>query len=204
VSDVAGELRIEPIKARHLADLDLLFAHGDPRSCQCAYLRLTNRDYQDSTPAANRSLHHQAIRAAQRRGGAAGLLAYDGQGPVGWVSFGPREDFARLVASRVLEPVDDQPVTSVVCFVVAARARRRGVAHRLLAEVINFAEQHQLPLLEGYPVDSAGSPRSAAAQWRGPVSLFAAAGFVEVARRQANASARPQLIMRRAVPELAV
>ena len=63
VSDVAGELRIEPIKARHLADLDLLFAHGDPRSCQCAYLRLTNRDYQDSTPAANRSLHHQAIRA---------------------------------------------------------------------------------------------------------------------------------------------
>ena len=35
VSDMAGELRIEPIKARHLADLDLLFAHGDPRSCQC-------------------------------------------------------------------------------------------------------------------------------------------------------------------------
>jgi predicted GNAT superfamily acetyltransferase len=85
--------------------------------------------------------------------------------------------------------------------VVAARARRRGVAHRLLAEVINFADQHHLPLLEGYPVDSASSPRSAAAQWRGPVSLFAAAGFVEVARRQASASGRLQLIMRRMRPE---
>ena len=197
---MAGELLIEPIKARHLADLDLLFAHGDPRTCQCAYLRLTHRDYGDSTPAANRSLHHKAIRAAQRRGEAAGLLAYDEQGPVGWVSFGAREDFARLVASRVLQPVDDQPVTSVICFVVAPRARRRGVAHALLAEVIDFADHHNLHLLEGYPVDSGGLPRSAAAQWRGPVSLFAAAGFVEVARHQANATARPQLIMRRAVP----
>ena len=57
------------------------------------------------------------------------MIAYDEQGPVGWVSFGPREEFARLVASRVLQPVDDQPVTSVVCFVIAARARRQGVAH---------------------------------------------------------------------------
>ena len=38
-------LRIEPIKARHLDDLDELFARGDPRHCQCAYLRMTGRDY---------------------------------------------------------------------------------------------------------------------------------------------------------------
>ena len=78
----------------------LLFARGDPRDCQCAYLRMTDRDYDHSTSG------REPIRAPQghpaRPSGAArrpGLLAYDDAGPVGWVSFGPREEFARLVAS---------------------------------------------------------------------------------------------------------
>jgi GNAT superfamily N-acetyltransferase len=196
---VATGLRIVPITPARLDDLDELFARGDPRSCQCAYLRLTNRDYDQTSPADRRSLHHKAIRRASRQQRAAGMIAYDESGPVGWVSFAPREEYARLAASQVLQPVDDQPVTSVVCFVIAARARRQGVARALLDAVIDYAKDHGIALLEGYPIDHA-ERRPGAEMWRGPRRLFEAAGFTVAATRQPNTAANPRLIMRRSVP----
>ena len=183
-----------------LDDLDALFAHGDPRTCQCAYLRLTHRDYANTSPAERRSEHQKSIRRAHRQGRAAGMVAYDDAGPVGWVSFSPRGEYARLVASRVLRPVDEAEVTSVVCFVIAARCRRQGVAAALLDAVIEYAAGHGITLLEGYPVDHGDERRPGAALWRGPRRLFEAAGFTVVDTRQANAVAHPQLIMRRTVP----
>ena len=149
---MAKDLRIVPVTPSHFGDLDELFASGDPRTCQCAYLRLTNRDYVRSSPAERRSVHQKAIRRASRQGRAAGMIAYDDAGPVGWVSFGPREEYARLVGSRVLQPVDEAEVTSVVCFVIAPRARRQGVAAALLDAVIDYAAGHGIRLLEGYPI----------------------------------------------------
>ncbi len=197
---MANDPRIVPITPALLGDLDELFDSGDPRSCQCAYLRLSHRDYANAIPAERRSAHHSAIRRASRQGRAAGLIAYDDAGPVGWVSFSPRQEYARLVASRVLQPVDEAEVTSVVCFVIAARARRQGVARALLNGVIEYAAGHGIGLLEGYPVDHGEERRPGAAMWRGPRRLFEAAGFTVADTRQANSIARPQLIMRRTVP----
>jgi GNAT superfamily N-acetyltransferase len=99
----------------------------------------------------------------------------------------------------VLQPVDDQPVTSVVCFVIAARARRQGVARALLDAVIAYAADHGIALLEAYPVDHGAERRAGADLWQGPRRLYEAAGFRVVASRQANATASPHLIMRREV-----
>jgi GNAT superfamily N-acetyltransferase len=80
-------------------------------------------------------------------------LAKDGRA-VGWVSLGPREDFERLERSRVRPRLDDIAVWSIVCFVVAKRARRQGVGAQLLDAAIDFARQHGAPALEAYPVDT--------------------------------------------------
>jgi GNAT superfamily N-acetyltransferase len=109
-----------------------------------------------------------------------------------------RDEFARIVASSVLQPVDDAEVTSVVCFVIAPRARRRGVARALLEAVIAYATEHGIALLEAYPVDR-GERAPGAELWRGPRRLYEVADFTVAATRQANATARPQLIMRRPV-----
>jgi GNAT superfamily N-acetyltransferase len=197
---VVIDLRIVPITPALLDDLDELFARGYPKDCQCAWVRLTHRDYEHATPADRRSLHHKAIRRAHRQQRAAGMIGYDERGPVGWVSFGPREEFARLGVSRVLQPVDDKPVTSVVCFVIAARARRQGVARALLDAVIAYAADHGIGLLEAYPVDHGADRRPGADLWQGPRRLYEAAGFTVAATRQASAAASPHLIMRRSVP----
>ncbi len=82
-----------------------------------------------------------------------GLIGYRGKTPVGWVSLGPREDYAKLARSPVMKPVDAQPVWSVVCFVVPEQFRGEGVARALLDGAIAYAKKRGATLLEAYPVD---------------------------------------------------
>jgi len=112
-----------------------------------------------------------------------GLIAYRGETPVGWVSLGPREDFARLERSSVMKPVDSAKVWSIICFVVPSQYRKQGVARALLAAAIAFAKKRRVRMLEAYPVDGAGESRDDAL-WFGTRSMYDAAGFVEVARRK--------------------
>ncbi len=80
---MAKDLRIVPVTPSHFGDLDELFARGYPRTCQCAYVRLTSHDYTHSGPAERKSVHHEAIRRASEQGRAAGMIAYHDAGPVG-------------------------------------------------------------------------------------------------------------------------
>ena len=114
--------------------------------------------------------------------------------PVGWVSLGPREDFARLKRSPVMKAVDDQPVWSIVCFVVPSQYRGQGVARALLDSAIAYARQCGAQLLEAYPVDKPGHSRDDA-MWFGAKSMYDAAGFAEVARRKPH---RPVVRLRTA------
>jgi GNAT superfamily N-acetyltransferase len=104
-----------------------------------------------------------------------GLLAYDGDEPVGWCQLGPRDRLAKLVAQLELEP--DPSVWAVTCFLVAPSRRRRGVAAALLERAIGTAREAGASRLEAYPRHEAEEPGE---MWTGPPALFAAAGFEPV------------------------
>lgn len=200
-----GGLRIEPVTPGHLPALDELFARGDPRNCQCAFLRMPPDAFDAADAGARREVHADAIRSAHRAGAKAGQIALDDHGPVGWVSIGPRQDFPRLDRTRLLTsttadlPAVDGPLWSVVCFVIATRARRRGVATALIGAVVDWAADQEIAVLEGYPVDTEGQKRPGSALWHGTVGLFEGAGFTVVARHRDSASATGRAVVRRSV-----
>jgi hypothetical protein len=55
------------------------------------------------------------LKTLTRRKLAPGLVAYRDDRAVGWVSLAPREDYERLATSKILAPLDDVPVWSIVC-----------------------------------------------------------------------------------------
>src|ERR1043165_7505677 len=93
------------------------------------------------------------LKALVNPGRPPGLIGYRGKVPVGWVSIGPREEYARLRRSPVMKAVDDQPVWSVICFVVPAEYRGQGVARALLKGAVAYAKKQGARLVEAYPVD---------------------------------------------------
>jgi ribosomal protein S18 acetylase RimI-like enzyme len=192
----AAALRFEPLTPDRIADLATLFdAGGDPKWCWCAYFRFRGRDWSNSSPAKNRA----ALEALSDDEPAPGLVAYDGDDVVGWVSLGPREDYERLAYSKVMAPVDDTPVWSIVCFVVGRQRRGQGVADALLGAAIEHARRHGATMLEAYPVDTAGQRISSSSAYKGTLSMFERAGFEVVARRQATADSAPRPVVRLAL-----
>jgi GNAT superfamily N-acetyltransferase len=123
------------------------------------------------------------LRAAIESGEEPGILAFDGEVPVGWCAVAPRHTYPTLARSRILKPVDDEPVWSIVCLFVARPYRRRGLTVPLLAAAVGFAAERGAQIVEGYPVEPRQPVIPDAFAWTGLVSAFLKAGFVEVARR---------------------
>jgi ribosomal protein S18 acetylase RimI-like enzyme len=123
------------------------------------------------------------LKALVDAGHPPGLIGYRGTVPVGWISLGPREEYAKLEHSPVMKPVDDRPVWSVICFVVPTEYRRQGVARALLAGAVAYAKKQGAKLVEAYPVDKSGRSGDDA-MWFGAKSMYDKAGFSEVARRK--------------------
>ncbi|MFP5341296.1 MAG: N-acetyltransferase family protein [Candidatus Limnocylindria bacterium] len=195
--DLDLPLDVKPLTPDRLPDLAALFEQGgDPRWCWCAYFRVRSTDFSRASRTRHRGVMERAVAdlAPDR---APGLVAYRDDEAVGWVSVGPRTDYERLAYSRVLAPVDDTPVWSVVCFVVGRRARGQGVATALLAAAIAFARDHGATTLEAYPVDLDTGERIASANaYGGTLAMFEGAGFEVVARRKANSATRERPIVR--------
>lgn len=195
----ATDLVVRPLTPARWPDVEALFAAKGcsmARGCWCMAYRQSGSV---KVPAGQtmREFNRSGLRALTEAGKPPpGLIAYRGKEPVGWVSLGPREQFARLAKSPVMGPVDDQPVWSIVCFVVPTAHRHQGVAHALLQGAIAFAARHRARLLEAYPVDKA--VRGADAwMWFGAKSMYDQAGFAEVARRK---PARPVVRLAVATP----
>jgi len=127
--------------------------------------------------------NRQALKQLVESGRVPGLLAYALDQPAGWCALAPREAYVALENSRILKPVDDQPVWSVVCFYVAKPYRRQGVASALLSAAIEYARGQGANILEGYPVEPKKGQSPDIFVYTGLASTFRQLGFVEVARR---------------------
>ena len=195
---MARDLEIKPLTRERVADLAALFGQGgDPKWCWCSFYRVRGSTFANSSEAKNRKVLERAVDELDSR--APGLVAYREGEAVGWVSLGPRDDYERLQHSKVLAPIDERPVWSIVCFVVGRSFRGQGVASALLAAAVDYARQHGATLLEGYPVETDGKRILAADAYKGTVGMFERAGFKVVERRQWNRTTPVRPIVRRAI-----
>jgi ribosomal protein S18 acetylase RimI-like enzyme len=177
----------QPLTAKNFADLEAIFnARGCSvaRACSCMYYRKTGgsgwgKEEWSKIKEKNRA----GLKDLAGRGEQVGLVGYRDGVPVGWVSFGPRKDFARLANSKIMAAVDDQPVWSVICFVVPSEYRGQGIAKQMLDAAIAFCRKKKVKLVEAYPVDKEGKAADSSL-WFGTKSMFDDAGFEEVARRK--------------------
>jgi ribosomal protein S18 acetylase RimI-like enzyme len=191
-SPAAAELTIVPLTPDRLDDLATIFDQpGDPKWCWCASFRI-QANVKSRPPTENRAV----LAEAASSGRPPGLIGYRKGRAVGWVSLGPREDFVKLARLKVFAPVDDQPVWSIVCFVVARSERGQGLARELLAAAIRHARAEGATTLEAYPADTGGQRIHIADAYKGTLSMFERAGFTVVARRRWSANTVERLTVR--------
>jgi GNAT superfamily N-acetyltransferase len=157
-------------------DLERLFgARGACGGCWCMWWRVPRGGqlWEETKGAPAR----RQFRARVLDGAAHGVIAYDGQEPVGWCTLGPRADFPRLETVRAWQGTAADGVWSIPCFFVVAGRRGQGVSRALLAAALRACRRRGARTVEGYPVTK---QTAAAFAWTGPLSLFEAEGFARV------------------------
>ena len=179
-----GSFAARPLTPQTWPDLaDLFGQRGGSivRGCWCMFYRISGRvegvDGGELGPWRQQALHDLV-----ENGVVPGLIGYLGESPAGWISLAPREEYAKLRRSRIMKPVDDTPVWSVVCTYVASPYRGAGVQHQLLGAAIDYARDKGAHVLEAYPVEPSGRIDNNSLFF-GSRGLYEKAGFAEVARR---------------------
>ena len=175
-----SELEFHPLTRDRWSDFETLFGErGACGGCWCMWWRLKRSEFERQKGEANK----QAMKAIVEAGEIPGIIAYIQGRPVAWCSVAPREQYPVLGRSRILKPVDETPVWSVVCFFVDKSHRNRGMTLRLLRAAIEYVKQQGGKVVEGYPVEPKKKRMPPAFVWTGLVSAFKKAGFVECIRR---------------------
>jgi GNAT superfamily N-acetyltransferase len=113
-----------------------------------------------------------------------GLLAYDGDLPVAWCSYGPRTDFPRTERMKAYRRDDIDNVWSLNCFFIDKRYRRTGLGREILSAALRFMKKRKVKIVEAYPVPLTkdGKKLPAAFVYTGPLKIFEEAGFGIVQR----------------------
>ncbi len=138
------------------------------------------KTWEEAKGARNR----ERLRRLVRAGKVNAVIAFAGDEPVGWCSFGPRRTFPRLERSRVLDRPHGDDTWGIVCFFIPAAWRGRGVATALLVEATKVALARGAREVEGYPVvpTETGGRIPAAFAWTGVPALFEEAGYEQSPR----------------------
>ena len=169
------KLRIRRLTPDLWPALEELFGeNGACNGCWCMYWRIGSA-YRKASSERNKA----AFRKVVRRGPPPGLIAFDGDLPVGWCQLTPRDALPGLEQSWRLRRLDDLPVWSISCFYVRKGYRRMGITSSLIAAAVRLAKKAGAPALEAYPLDANLTP---SASGTGYASTFERAGFKVVGR----------------------
>jgi GNAT superfamily N-acetyltransferase len=186
------QIEVRPATPDRWDDVVAMLHPSDSQQCWCLYWRLSSSAYSK----AGLAQREQIVRERIAHPPAPGMLAYIDGEPVGWCGLGPRSEYERLARSRTIPAVDDQPVWSIVCFLVRTGFRRRGVGNALLRGAIEYARAEGAVGLEAYPVDTGGQRIQTTAAYVGTTGMFEAAGFHRVVETAARSDWRPRWLMR--------
>jgi GNAT superfamily N-acetyltransferase len=173
-------IKFLPATSSRWADIEELFGErGACGGCWCMFWRVPRKVFDSQKGPGNKRALKQIVTSNEKPG----IIAYQGKEPVGWCAVAPRDCYVALKSSRILKPVDNQPVWSISCLFVKKQFRRHGISTQLLLAAVKFARDQGAKIVEGYPVVPSSVSAPDPFLWHGVQSSFLAAGFHEVIRR---------------------
>ncbi|MFY0615493.1 MAG: GNAT family N-acetyltransferase [Hyphomicrobiaceae bacterium] len=178
MADDHTDVVFKPLTPKLMADLGVVLKGSWGATCWCMFPRLTDKQMKElpGDGAIKERRRAAMTKLARRRSHAPGLVAFDGDEPVGWAALGPRPEFIRVDTSKATPPVDDAPVWIIPCITVRKAARGQGIAVALIQAATAYAFEKGAAAVEAYP--RADEIRTGADNiYFGTEPLFRRAGF---------------------------
>lgn len=191
------KLIFRPLNAETWPDFEALFEkhRGVRGGCWCVYYLCKSTDYNRMGAEGRREFHKELALS----GRAQGLIAYEGETPVGWCQFGTPEvlcqyDRGRTYPKLAIAP-EDKPGWRISCLFTDKHRRSRGIAISTLHAALEEIARRGGGVVETFPLDS---PKIKHNVFSGSADMYRREGFTEVTRLTENT-----LLMRKRVEPMA-
>lgn len=159
---------------------DLVGEKGACAGCWCMYWFMRKKEYDEKRKDGRTK---KEMKKMVKNSIQPGIIAYADDKPIGWIAIQPREKYPRLSNSKILKPVDDKAVWSIVCFFVHKDYRKMGISVELIKNACNFAASKGGMIVEAYPTETKNNNSVPVFIYTGTASAFKKAGFKEALRR---------------------
>jgi len=174
-------LSFHPLSLNRWKDFEDLFGDkGACAGCWCMYWFMMKKEYDEKRKDGRTK---KEMKKMVKNSLQPGIIAYADDKPIGWIAIQPREKYPRLSNSKILKPVDDKAVWSIVCFFVHKDYRKMGISVELIKNACVFAASKGGMIVEAYPTDTKNNNSVPVFIYTGTASAFKKAGFKEVLRR---------------------
>jgi len=174
-------IRFEELRPNLWPAVERLFGpNGACGGCWCMWWRVDGSKAWNQIKGAPAK---KSLKSLIQKGKAHGVLAFTGDDPVGWCSFGPRLDFPRLERTRAYRRDDTgDDVWSITCFFIHRGWRGKGLSRGLLNAAVEAMRQRGVKIVEAYPVTTTQDGRrlGTSLAWTGPIKIFEELGFKTV------------------------
>lgn len=140
--------------------------------CYCYFYHYERSDeeFNQRTGESNRLSSINLIQEGKMKG----YLAYHNGEPIGWCNANDKINYSRLVSNHEVWDEAGKKICSIVCFVIAPKYRKKGIASQLLKEICSDYADKGYEYVEAYPRKG---ELTSAQHYHGPLSMYLKAGF---------------------------
>lgn len=170
------EVTIYPLSKKLIDDFLYFFdkvAFTDNKEwsgCYCYFYHSSDEEWKRKTGESNRLSATKLIQEEKMKG----YLAYlDGE-PIGWCNVNDKFNYSRLVSDKEIWDGAGEKICSIVCFVIAPKYRKKGIASQMLNVICNDYSNMGYEYIEAYP---RRGELTSAQHYHGPLSMYMNAGF---------------------------
>lgn len=174
--------RIEPLRLSNLDELEELFGNkGGCGGCWCMNYRCEKKEFEKGKGEVNRDRLFEKVKNEIPTG----LIAYEAEVPIGWISIAPRTEFPRMLKSRIMQTGFTGTGWCITCLYVKPECRGRKVSDWLVQAACEFAFQQGADCVEAFPSVTGDKKLPAPFVWKGLPGMYLRNGF-EVIRKASN------------------
>ncbi len=172
-----SNLVVKPLTARSVGDFWSL--HSDEVEhgwcCCTAWWSPSFKVFSKRTATENRQIREELFAKEQFDG----FILYENDDPLGWCQCGSLKRLPLLCEVYDLdEATIDEKVQAISCLFLKPSARNKGLAHKLLAGLLEHLKDEGFEVVKAFP--RCGDNLPAGEVWTGPGPLFTRAGFTKI------------------------
>jgi GNAT superfamily N-acetyltransferase len=177
------KMTLKELTLDNFSDFESLTSCESGGGCFCSFWHQKWTSMSDwdkckkETPEINRGIVYEKVRS----GFHVGVLAYDAEKLVAWISVGPLIDFYWTWKRAAKLQGEAKDIAGIVCFTVSPNYRNQGLQKLILEEIKIYGRNRKWKAIEGYPFDqSALEKYKSDVIWPGLEKGFLDAGFTRL------------------------